>query len=230
MRKSQRKHLIFWFFALTAFAFFHGGCGILGILGTPRHKEGKVAAECDLSNHTDRKILVLVHQPAYLNVQENLRFHLTGAINKSLVENIKFVPEQVVSYDELSRFRSNKSDFSFLSPAEVGRALEADMVLLVTVEDYQLLKMPDVDYYRGFLNAEAVLVDTAAGEKLWPESAKSKSVRVGFEIEDRGREVAVGRLTAACAHCIVRYLYNCPKNKFKITDDKSGAGWKDWGK
>ena len=230
MRKSQRKHLIFWFFALTAFAFFYGGCGILGILGTPRHKEGKVAAEYDLANHTDRRILVLVHQPAYLNAQENLRFHLTGAINKSLALNIKFVPQQLVSYDELSAFRSNKSDFSFLSPAEVGRALGADMVLLVTVEDYQLLKMPDVDYYRGFLNAEAVLVDTANGEKLWPESAKSKSVRAGFEIEDRGREVAVKRLTAACAGCIVRHLYNCPKNKFKIPDDKSGAGWKDWGK
>jgi len=229
MGKSQQRHFVFWFFALTAFVFFPGGCGILGILGTPRHREGKVAAEYDLANHTDRKILVLVHQPAYLNVQENLRFHLTGAINKSLVENIKFVPEQVVSYDELSRFRSNKSDFSFLSPAEVGRALEADMVLLVTVEDYQLRKMPDVDYYRGFLNAGAVLVDTA-GEKLWPESAESKSIRVGFEIENRGREVAVGRLTAACAGCIVRHLYNCPKNKFKISDDKSGAGWKDWGK
>jgi hypothetical protein len=49
----------------------------------------------------------------------------------------------------------------------------ADMVLLLMVEDYQLTKMAETDYYKGFLGAQAALLNTAAGEKLWPELAES---------------------------------------------------------
>ena len=117
-----------------------------------------------------------------------------------------------------------------LSPMEVGKALNADLVLLVVVEDYQLGELPEAGYYRAIMNVRAVLLDVATGEKLWPESAKNKSIQVGFELEQRGREIAAKRLTAACAHCIVRYLYNCSKNKFKIFDDRSNIGWKSWNK
>ena len=126
--------------------------------------------------------------------------------------------------------RSKARLFSLLSSVEVGEALDADLVLLVVVEDYQLGELPEAGYYRAILNARAVLLDVATGEKLWPKSAKNKSIQVGFEVEQRGKGVAAKRLTAACAHCIVRYLYDCPKNKFKIFDDRSNIAWKSWNK
>ncbi len=225
--KKMRKLSIF---PVLIVVFFLSGCQIVGILGTTRSSEEKIPAEYNLTEHTGQKILVLVNQPTYLNAEVNLRFYLTETINKYLTKKIGILPEYLVGYNELSEFRSNKSDFSLLPPIQVGEALDANMVLLVVVEDYQLNEIAETGYYKGNLNTQAVLLDTAAGEKLWPKSAKSKSIKVGFEIEDSGREVATTRLAEASAYCLVRYFYDCPKDKFKIADDRSGVGWQNWNK
>ena len=226
MAPKVRKLAVF--LTLVLF-FFCSGCGIVGLLGTPSRHERKIPAEYDLTEHKDQKILVLVNQPAYLNAEINLRYYLTEEVRENLIKRIKVSPEELVGYGELSEFRSNRGDFSLLSPVEVGSALGADIVLLVMVENYQLNEMAETGYHTGFLGAETILLETTAGEKLWPKSAKSKSIRVGFEVEERGQEVAVERLTSACARCIVRYLYDCPKNEFKLFDDKSNVGWESWG-
>jgi len=146
-------------------------------------------------------------------------------MSKNFIKTIKMSPEYLVPYSELSEFRSNKGNFSLLSPVEVGDALDAGVVLLVIVEGYRLNEMAETGYYSGFLGAQAVLLDVVTGEKLWPKSAKSKSIKVGFEFEEHGQKAAVERLAASCAHCTIRYFYDCPKDKFKIFDDKSGIGW-----
>ena len=201
---------------------------IVSQLGTPTRHERKVAAEYNLSNHREQKILVLVNQPGWLNVRVNLRYYLTKQINENLIKKAEIPPEHLVGYNELSEFRSGQGDFSLLSPVEVGAALNADMVLLVMVNGYELNRIAKTDYYKGFLSVQGILHNVATGEKLWPRSAKSKSVKVGFEIESRGREAAVHRLVAASAHCTVRHLYDCPKDKFKISDDRSNIGWESW--
>lgn len=229
-KTAKQKLVIFSF--LTA-ALFYSGCsfvGTAGTLGSPTSHEKKIPAEYDLTMRRKQKILVLVNQPAYLDAQANLRFYLTEAMSKNLVKKVKIRPWFLVGYNELSEFRSNRPDFSLLSPAEVGTALDADMVLLVTLEEYQLHELAETGYYKGFLSARAILLDTATGEKLWPKSAKSKSIKVGFEVESYGQEVAVKRLMDACAHCTVRYFYNCPKDKFKTFDDKSDISWEEWRK
>ena len=218
------------FFTLFA-AFFFGGCqyaGIVSLLGTPSQYEQEIAAEYDLSKQKDQKLLVLVDQPGWVNTSENLRYYLTRAINKNLKEMAKIQPEHLVDYNDLSEFRSNKSDFSLLPPVEVGRAFDANMVLFVVVEDYHLRKIAQEGGHEGFLAARVVLLDTATEGQLWPEAPKSKSIKVGFETEGRGQTVAAQRLVAACAYCMTRYLYNCPKSKFSVTEDKSRIGWQEW--
>lgn len=217
-------------FLVLVAVFFYGGCGIVGVFGTDRRHERKVPAEYNLAEHKDQKVLVLVNQPAYLNAQANLRYHLTETINKKFMQKIKIPPEHLVGYSELSRFRSSRADFSLLSPAEVGTALDASMVLVVAIEDCQLREIAETGYYKASLNVRSVLVDTATGEQLWPESAGSKSIRVGFDIEQKGREAAIRRLAAAYAHCTVRYFYDCPRDKFKIAEDRSSIGWENWKK
>jgi hypothetical protein len=159
----------------------------------------------------------------------NLRYYLTEAIRESLIAKVKVPPEYIISYNELSEFRSNKSDFPLLSPVAVGKALGADIVLLVMIEDYQLSEVAETGYYSGFLGVQTVLFETATGVKLWPESTAGKSIRVGFEAE-KDREAAVDRLVNACAHCITRYFYNCTKDKFKIFDEEGNLGWEEWKK
>jgi hypothetical protein len=232
MKKPQHERFTFCLFAFTFLAtlLFHSGCGIVGVAGTPGSHEKKIPAEYDLTKHRDRKILVLVNQPIWLNAKVNLRYYLTDAINKNLARKVKIPSGNLVAYNELSEFRSNQPNFSLFPPPKAGRALDADVVLLVIIDDYQLHKIAETDYYKGSLNTQTILLDTATGEKLWPKSVKSKSIKVGFEVEERGRELAVKRLVRACAYCTVRYLYNCPKDKFKIFDDKSDVGWESWGK
>jgi len=213
--------------------FFHAGCKyapFIGLFGTSSYHERTVTTEYDLTKRTDQKILVLVDQPGWLDVQSNLRFYLTQAINKDLVRKVRIPAESLVSYNELSKFRSNQSDFSLLSPVEIGTALDANMVLLVVVEDYKLNSVAEGNYYEGFLGTRSALFDTATGVKLWPKLAASKSVTVGFEVESGGREIAVARLAMACAHCTIRYLYNCPKKRFGIIEDRSRVGWEKWQK
>lgn len=207
---------------------FLGSCGLVALVGTPTRHERKIPAEYPLTEHRQQKILVLVSQPGWLGAQANLRYYLTDAMNKELSKKIKVLPENLIAYGELSEFRSNRPDFSLLSAAEVGAALDAGMVLLVMVENYQLSEIAETGYYKGFLDAQVVLRDTASRGKLWPESATGKNVRVGFEVEQRGQEAAVKRLAAACAYCTVRYFYACPSDKFKIAEDNSGVSWENW--
>jgi len=228
MVKRMKKLTVFF---VVAAVLFYSGCGIVGLMGTPSQYEKKIPAEYDLTKQKDQKILVLVEQPGWLSTQTNLRYYLTKAISEKLMAKAKVkVPgEYIISYNELSEFRSNKGDFSLLSPVAVGRALGADIVLLVMIEDYQLNEVAETGYYSGFLGAQTVLFETATGGKLWPESAKGKSIRVGFEAEQE-QEAAVDRLVDACTHCTTRYFYNCPKDKFKVFDDRSNVGWEEWKK
>lgn len=213
------------FFVLVA-VFFYNGCGIVGLLGTPSPYEKKIPAEYDLTKQKGRKVLVLVEQPGWLIAQANLRYYLTGAIRENLIAKVKVPPKYILSYNELSEFRSNKDDFSSLSPVAVGKALGADIVLLVMIEDYQLSEVAESDYYGGVLRVQATLFETANGGKVWPEYAESKSIKVSFEAE-HGQETADKRLASACAHCITRYFYNCTKDKFKVFDEGSNTGWEE---
>ncbi|MHC4364295.1 MAG: hypothetical protein ACYSU6_01945 [Planctomycetota bacterium] len=209
----------------------HGGCklgGLVGIVGSPTQREKKIPAEFDLAARKDQKILILVNQPGWLDADVDLRRGLTEAISVIILEKVKIKPAYLIGYDELSEFRSNKANFSLFSAADVGAALDADMVLLVVPEAYQLTEMGGAGYYKGFLGVQTVLLDAASGEKLWPGLAERRTIRVGFEIEDRGREIAIKRLMAGCAHCIVRYFYNCPMLRFKISDDRSDISWESW--
>jgi hypothetical protein len=215
-----------------AMVFPHSGCkfaGFVPVLGTPTRYEKKIPAEYDLAQHEDQKVLVLVNQPGWLGARVNLRYYLTEAINEYLTDKVRIKAEYLAGYDELSKYRSNHPNFSLLSVSEVGAALDASMVLLVVVEAYELTKMGEMDYYKGFLAARTMLVDVGSRKKVWPESAESKIVRVGFEMEQGSQETAVIRLAGSFAHCTVRYFYGCTVANFKIPDDWSGAGLESWG-
>jgi len=216
-----------------AVVFFNAGCKyapLIAIFGTPSYNEIKIPAEYNLTEHTDKKILVLVNQPGWLGAQVNLPYYLTRAINTDLNVKVKIPGGSLVSYSELAEFRSNQPNFSQFSPKEIGGAFDANMVLLVTVEDYELNELAETKYYRGFLDVRAALIDTATQERLWPKSAPSKSIKVGFEVERRGQEVAVARLASACSFCLVRLFYDCPKTKYKISEDKSTIAGQEWGR
>lgn len=215
----QKIEKLIVFFVLAGI-FFYNGCEVVGLVGTPSQYDKKIAAEYDLAKQKGRKVLVLVEQPSWLGTRVNLRYYLTKAIRENLIATVKVPSKHILSYNELSKFRSNTSDFSSLLPAAVGEALGADIILLVTVEDYQVREVAGSGYYNGSLSVRATVYE-ASGEKVW----EGRSIEVGFDTGERGQEKAVERLVNACAHCITRYLYNCPAYKFRIFDEGRKTGW-----
>jgi len=208
---------------LLSAVFFSGGCGFLSLFGTPGPDETKIPAEYKLAERKGQKILVLVNQPYWIDSKANLRYYLTDAINQNLEAIIKIPSNQLISYNDLSEIRSRKSDSS---PVDIGKVFDANMVLAVNIENYQLQEFSEAGYCKGRLDVSAALFDTATGEKVWPNGAsKGKIARVGFDIENRGPDIAVRRLAAGSAYCVVRYFYDCPKNKFKIADEEQDLGW-----
>jgi hypothetical protein len=97
--------------------------------------------------------------------------------------------------------------------------------LHVVVTDYVSSLIGEGGLLSGSLSAQASLIDVATGEKLWPALEPAKIVHVGFESERRGPDVVAIHLASDAAHCITRYLYNCPKNHFKISDETTEVGW-----
>jgi hypothetical protein len=229
-KTEQPKHTLAGLIARAILPLFLlcSGCGLVGMAGTLTDDENKIPAEFDLTKSKDSKILVLVDQPAYLSAEVNLRQYLTDAINASFESKLKFKAERLFTYEQLSDFRAGRSDFRELSPSRVGAALDANMVLFVVVANYEILKLSGTDYYRGMLSARALLLDCSNGNRLWPAETESRIIKVGFEVERGGREVAAARLAGDAAYCITRYFYNCPKRSFKIADDLTRTGWTDW--
>ncbi len=199
------------------------GCGIL----TPSAHETKIPAEFKLAEYKGKKTLVLVNQPAWLGAPLALRRELTERINNYLVEKVELSSGDIIEYEQLSDFRAKRVGYSMMSEAQIGRALGADFVLLAVLDGFAMSKLPDVDYYNGALSCQVMLIDVESGRKLWPEEA-AKLVRVGFEFDVRGAEIALKRLANSAAYCATRYLYDCRKDKFKISDDRSGVGWQKW--
>lgn len=230
MKKLQSECFVYYAFAilLAGGVFFCNGCGLASMAGTPTRHEKKIQAEYELREQKDKKILILVEQPARLNAAANLRYYLTRDIREYLVKRVRIPAEGLISYEKLVELRNNQADFLRLSPLEVGRGLQADIVLLVVVEDFRLYNMAETGFLKGFLSSRAVILDTSMGEKVWPKSFDSKGIKVGFEFDVRSREVGVSRMTAASAHCLTRYFYDCPMDKFRIADDRSGEAWENW--
>ena len=201
------------------------GCNIITVISTPTRAETKSEAEFNLAAEKNRKILVLVDQPTYLECHPNLRYFITDTVIKLFQQQAKIPDSNFISYNALAEFRSNTPDFSLMPPEKVGSALGADYVLLIAVSKCRISQIGDTGYVGGNLVAQAQLFRVAGGEKVWPALEQAKIVRVGFESEKRGSDAAAVRLSFAAAHCVTRYLYNCPQTKFKISDEITDVGW-----
>jgi len=239
MRKTMLKVVAqkrpFWltlFFCIcSAPLLLNYGCqlilGLPAIFGTPTSSETKIPAEYDLTQNQGQKIMVLVEQPFYLNTSANMRFFMTDAMIKMLKKYTEIPAESFIDYDAVADLRSKTPNFSLLPPEKAGSLLGADFVLLVVVSNFQVSPIGDSGYYNGLLDAQAMLIDVASGQKVWPALEQSKIVKVGFESQRTGSDAAAVRLSVAAAHCITRYLYDCRKNKFKISEERTDIGWEN---
>jgi len=77
---------------------FVSGCGMVSVMGTPTPHEIKVPPEYDLTAAKDKKVMVVVEQPLWLNTADNLRSYVTEAVNQNLANKAKLLPENLYAY------------------------------------------------------------------------------------------------------------------------------------
>jgi hypothetical protein len=215
------------FFCGLGMLFCCGGCKAVAAMATPTQWEQKVPAEYKLADNKPARMLVLVEQPAWATSEANMRIYLAQALESRLVGNVGIKEETFVPYQKLADMRSNSPDFAMLSPVQVGKALEAQMVLYIVVDNFELYGLSDGGYYKGRLDTRSGLYDVESGRALWPESGELSPVSVGCEVQ-KGSEETAKRLASATARCIVRNLYDCSKMEFKVADEikkDDTGGW-----
>lgn len=205
-----------------------GSCQIFGIMSTPTRHEKKVPAEYDLAAEKGKTILVYVEQPSWLSASGNLSREVSEALEAQLKNKIKTLDKSLIGYERVSALRSESPEYYELRAREIGRRLDADMVLVAALDEYALSKVIQTEYHKGQLAGRVALIRTDDGVKVWPDSESGKVITVGFDVERGDYSTAVKRLANSFAYCTVRYLYNCPMDEFKIFDDRSGEAWQRW--
>lgn len=202
------------------------GCplDIFGVALAPTKSETEIPAEYNLLR-AEQKILVLVDQPAWVEFSFNLRHYLTRAFNSAMSRTLSINEKYLIAYEELSAVRSNDREFTSFKPVKAGKKLDADLVLAITVNDGFLKKVPYSGNVKGYLNYSAKLFDVSSGVKVWPLNEESRNLKVGFEFETGGIEVAVARLTSSAAKGVIRYFYDCPYINFKLADESIFNGF-----
>ena len=221
----MRKMFIFFTLA-TVFA--AAGCNVFGWLVSETAHEQKVKAQFKLADYSNERVLVFVDSLRGLNDGYGLKEKLDTSIENYLIKKVRLKKENILGKDELSELRSGRPDFDRMSPVVVGRELGAGKVLYVRMEKYDLYNIDGRDYYEGFLMTRSILFDVQTGAVVWPGSATGEVVRVKVELETKGLDVALTRLTTATAHCITRFFYNCHKDRFKISEEQVIYEMTEW--
>jgi hypothetical protein len=114
-------------------------------------------------------------------------------------------------------------------PFAIASKLNAQYVLAVQITDFELSTFAEEDLFNGTMITKSRLFD-AKGNNIWPQDANEagRQITVGFEDEKGTAELAVGKLAAATAHCVTRYLYNCKKEKFRIAEEQKELDFYTW--
>jgi hypothetical protein len=196
------------------------GCGAAGVLLTPNFHEQKMPAEYKLAMQTKKGLLVFVDGAAGVTRSRDVIPDLTEVTKELLVQRAKVNRKHITSDQKLESLRARRDNLSAMSPVLIGKESGSGLVLYILIEDYDLNQIDKKrGYYDGLLVTRSLIFDVASGNVLWPANGQGKRTISKFALETKGKEIAKDRLALTAAHCITRYLYDCPKPKFKASDE-----------
>jgi len=201
------------------------GCGGIAAIGTPTSSEKEVPAEFKL-RRTKGKILVFASQLAWVKSPMDLRASLTNSFNQAFEQRARLKEERLIPYTDILKLRMglpvNEKNDAFKIASKLG----AGYVLVVEVMDFELSTFAEKDFFNGMIQTKSCLYDIK-GDKLWPED-ECRGLTLGFEAEKGTAKSAVEKLSAATAHCVTRYFYNCKVVKFRIAEEQKELDYYKW--
>ncbi len=198
-------------------AVWSGGCNVVGFMGSPTAHEKKRPAEYKLRG-TKSRVLVFVDEARSSSVGFHVRGVLDRAVATYLVKKVRVDENNIIA--SAGYTSSGLDAYAGLSPAQIGKKVGADLVLYIRIDKYGLNEMDRRGYYDGAMITRSVLVDVDSAKVVWPASKEARLNRIKVELETGGREAASNRLISGTAHCITRYFYDCPGDRFRWGDEQ----------
>jgi len=217
MKKSIKNVIIIT--SISVAAAFLIGCGIAGNMSSERDSEKTTPAEFKLGE-TEGKIAILVHQPGWIKTPMDLRIILTAAINESLKtkEKAEIDAERLIEYKNVLEARMALPEDKRDEPNAIAAKLGAKYVLDIQIVDFELSTFAEKNFFNGVMVTKACLLD-ANGIKLWPEEKDPRLSKTEIE-DDKGTiQSSIAKLSAATAHCVTRYFYNCKTANFRVVEE-----------
>lgn len=200
-------------FAIVAIMYC-GGCNVAGFIANPTSHEKKVPAEYNLRG-SDQKIMVYVDEGRATRAGFNFRAQLDDMIRIYLAKRVGLKKDLFVQYGDYLPSRESAIADDQASPAQIGAKAGADIVLYVRIEKFVINQMDEQGYFNGSLATRSLLIRTSDDQVLWPLDKGGKIVRVNVPFEKDGSEKTLDILARSMAHCITRYLYNCPGDEYR---------------
>ena len=189
--------------------------------------EKKVTAEYKIADR-DENILVFVDRSAGAKNNPALSSETSLAIGSWLVNKAGVDMDLLIPHGTVDVLRLQRDDFARLSPVEIGKLLDAGLVLYVLIEDYNLYAEAEGRYYNGSMVTRSILFDVAADEAVWPKSTTGEVVKVKVDLETKGAQALNARMINVTSHCIVRKFYDCKFTKFRTADEMSELDPEKW--
>jgi hypothetical protein len=198
------------------------GCAALdfvGVLSTPTYGEQKIPAEYDLKANSKDGIIVYVEPSVGSGVGVVSQTEVANMIKGYLVQRAKIKGEYINPQTKVSLSRIKDDKLEGLSPVQIGKKLSAGLVLHVRIENYRLYQMSGRGYYSGSMTTRSMIYDVESGNVVWPADGNGKVNRTQVELELNGQKATSDRLIRAMGYCVVRNLFNCVRNQYRIKDE-----------
>ncbi len=206
---------------------FLSGCVLAAKLGTPGRDEQIIPAEFKLDAYKEAKIAIVVRSGLADQQSQTVSYYLDVVVRSLLIANNKktLKEKNFVPYKEFAKLKADLVVMERYSAVEIGKMLNADVVLEIEMSNCRLEALSGTGYYEGSLSLSGILYDVKSGAALWPEDGFSKQASVSFDIDATGRDGAMKRLAKTGGHCIARYFYDCPMPKFEIPEETAATQW-----
>jgi hypothetical protein len=183
------------------------GCNVVAPVAYAIHGPGNVEAQVELDE--TKSVVIFIDDPSSKIAQRRLRYTMADVASRKLLEK-KVVLDVIDSRTILSA--SSKERYGErLSITELGRGVGADLVIYAVVTNFSI--SAEEGTFLPTTSLRVKIIDTAAGERVWPSSEAGFLVDVRLPQrpnaagQDRGRLAIETQLAEQAGTAIAQLFY-----------------------
>ena len=142
------------------------GCVVISYIAAQVTPPKKVPARFELPE--DSRVLVLVEDYEHQGSYEDVSRELSNQLSRELRH--RGLARETIPHERLMALRFEAPRYHALKIPEIGHELNADLVLYVQIEDFQLKDNIDDTMWHGVFETSVRVVDVSAPDnpRLWP--------------------------------------------------------------